>query len=141
MGMSMEMCRRLVIKKIKAFMKSKNKMKRKLILLLLFCGISLLNACKSSKNTATVASIQAVDSLQKDEVLIKGILERQGITTYQYGTHVLLDTAGKTLYALKSESLQLDLYIGKKVELKGKLVEDYPVDGGPSYLEVIRIKE
>jgi hypothetical protein len=121
--------------------KSKSKMRKKLILLLFFCGISLLNACKGSKNAATASSPQTVDSLQKDEVLIKGILERQGITTYQYGTHVLVDTEGKTLYALKSESLQLDLYIGKKVEVKGRVLGDYPVEGGPSYLEVIRIKE
>lgn len=122
-------------------MKNKNKKRKELILLLFFCGISLLNACKSSKNATTLPPVQGIDSLQKDEVLIKGILERQGITTYQYGTHVLLDKDGKTLYALKSESLQLDQYIGKSVEVKGKLVEDYPVDGGPAYLEVVRIKE
>jgi hypothetical protein len=122
-------------------MKSKNKTIKSIILLLFFCGMNLLNACKSSKNTANNSSVPAVDSLQKDEVFIKGILERQGITTYQYGTHVLLDKDGKTLYALKSESLQLDLYIGKSVEVKGKLVEDYPVDGGPAYLEVVKIKE
>jgi hypothetical protein len=126
---------------MKAFMKSKNGIGKRLILLLFFCGISLLNACKGSRNAANTPSAQVIDTLQKDEVLIKGTLERQGITTYQYGTHVLLDKDGKTLYALKSESLQLDLYIGKKVELKGKLVEDYPVDGGPYYLEVVRVKE
>jgi hypothetical protein len=118
-------------------MKSKNKINNGLILMIFFCGMSLLNACK----TKGLAAFPPADSNQKEKVSVNGTIQKQGITTYQYGTHVLLDKDGKTLYALKSETLKLDDYIGKKVELEGKLVEDYPVDGGPSYLEVMRIKE
>jgi hypothetical protein len=118
-------------------MKSKRKIRNRLILVVFFCGMSLLDACKS---TSSVPPVQAEDTQQKGEVSLSGTLEKQGITTYQYGTHVLHDKDGKTFYALKSETLQLDTYIGKTVELKGTLVNDYPVDGGPQYIEVVKIK-
>lgn len=69
-----------------------------------------------------------------------GTIQKQGITTYMYGTHVLLDDKGKTLYALKSKTVRLDKYIGKKVTVTGDLVEGYPVDFGPDYLDVKEIK-
>lgn len=69
-----------------------------------------------------------------------GTIQKQGITTYQYGTHVLLDDSGQTSYALKSDKLNLDDYVNKLVEVKGHLVKDYPVDGGPEYLDVTRVE-
>ncbi len=53
-----------------------------------------------------------------------------------YGTHILLDDSGKTLYALKSDTINLDNFNNKKATVKGDLVEGYPVDGGPDYLNV-----
>jgi hypothetical protein len=71
-----------------------------------------------------------------------GVIHKQGMTTYQYGTHTLVDDNGKTIYALKSKNskLNLDNYIDKNVEIKGHKIIGYPVDGGPEYLEVTKVK-
>ncbi len=69
-----------------------------------------------------------------------GIIKKQGITTYMYGTHVLLNDNGKTLYAIKSVNIDLDKYIDQKVTVKGDLIEGYPVEGGPNYLNVKSIE-
>lgn len=69
-----------------------------------------------------------------------GIIKKQGISAYMYGTHVLLNDNGKILYALKSVNIDLDKYIGQKVMVKGDLIEGYPVEGGPNYLNVKTIE-
>lgn len=83
-------------------------------------------------------------SCSKDKVpgsvQTSGVITVQGITTYMYGTHVLTDTTGCTVYALRSTSLILDDYLNKNVEIKGNKVSGYPVDGGPEYLDVYSIK-
>tara|TARA_B100000795_G_C22438197_1_gene300825 strand:- start:195 stop:476 length:282 start_codon:yes stop_codon:yes gene_type:complete len=78
----------------------------------------------------------SVSSCNKDEnnVETNGTIQKQGITTYQYGTHVI------TGYALRSGTLDLDNYIGQTVTVVGYLVKGYPVDGGPDYIEVEEIK-
>lgn len=53
-----------------------------------------------------------------------------------YGTHILVNDTGKTLYALKSANINLDKYIDKKVTVNGDLIAGYPVEGGPDYLNV-----
>ena len=63
-----------------------------------------------------------------------GKIQQQGITTYQYGTHCL---AG---YALRSSVINLNNYIGQTVTVVGHLVEGYPIEGGPDFLEVEEIK-
>lgn len=67
-----------------------------------------------------------------------GIIEPTGITSYQYGTHTL-DT-GDEFYALKSEVIDLSQYEGKKVTITATEIEGYPVDGGPVYLNVTKVK-
>lgn len=67
-------------------------------------------------------------------VEFKGRLEKQGITTYQYGTHVIGN--GSTTYALRSETIDLNDYNGKTVTVKGVKIPGYPVEGGPEFLEV-----
>lgn len=69
-----------------------------------------------------------------------GIIQKQGITTYQYGTHILVDNNGQTKYALKSESINLDNYINRYVEIKGHKIKGYPIDGGPDYIDVSEVK-
>jgi hypothetical protein len=69
-------------------------------------------------------------------VTAEGTIKEQGFTSYMYGTHVLVDSNRKTLYALRSESIDLDLYVGKKVTVTGVPVAGYPVDNGPVYLNV-----
>ena len=70
----------------------------------------------------------------------EGVIQEQGITTYQYGTHVL-QSGGRTLYALTSKSVKLGDYVGKQVRVSGTKVPGYPVDGGPEYLDVSRVVE
>lgn len=70
------------------------------------------------------------------QVAATGIVEKQGITTYMYGTHVLVNEHGKTLYALRSKAVNLDKFVGKKVLVEGDLIHGYPVDFGPDYLDV-----
>ena len=74
------------------------------------------------------------------EITASGIVRKQGFTTYMYGTHVLLDDNGKTLYAIRSDSVDLDKNIDRKVTVKGDLVKGYPVDFGPQYLNVKSIE-
>jgi hypothetical protein len=71
-----------------------------------------------------------------EEVTATGFIKKQGITTYMYGTHFLLDEKGQTLYALRSDNIALNKYINRKVTVKGYLVKGYPIDSGPNYLNV-----
>jgi hypothetical protein len=63
-----------------------------------------------------------------------GTIQQLGISTFQYGTHVI---AG---YALHSSAINLNDYIGQTVTVIGNLIDGFPVDGGPDYLEVEEIK-
>jgi hypothetical protein len=74
--------------------------------------------------------------LAENGVVAVGTIKKQGITIYMYGTHILMNDEGRTLYALRSKIIKLDEYIGKKVMVKGSLIEGYPVDFGPDYLDV-----
>jgi hypothetical protein len=68
-----------------------------------------------------------------------GIVQKIEMSAWMYGTHTLNDSSGKPLYALKSTSFDLDIYENKKVEISGDLIDGYPVDGGPEYLNVTGI--
>lgn len=70
---------------------------------------------------------------------IEGKIEQQGITSYQYGTHTI--TASDDFYALRSEKVNLDEYVGEEITIYAKKVEGYPVDNGPVYLEVEKVKD
>lgn len=87
-----------------------------------------------------VFMIFSSNSLAKEttEITTVGILQKQGSTAYQYGTHILVDK-NKTLYALKSSTITLNKYIGKQVKIHGSLIQGYPADGGPAYLDVKRV--
>jgi hypothetical protein len=100
-------------------------MKTTIALLSLIFFISFSNSCKAPKYGVTA----------KD-----GVIQKQGPTIYQYGTHKLVSDKGETIYALTSDSINLDLYIGKKVELQGDKIQGYPISGGPDYIEVKKIK-
>lgn len=65
---------------------------------------------------------------------VTGTIQEQGITIYQYGTHTISG------YAIKSSTIKLDNYINKNVTILGKKIEGYPVDGGPDFIEVEKIK-
>ena len=94
---------------------------------------------RSTKFTLFIAlilflSYSCKKSLFSNKVKETGFIQKQGITTYMYGTHTITD------YALKSNSINLDNYINKNVSVIGKKIDGYPTDGGPDYIEVKKIK-
>lgn len=74
------------------------------------------------------------DDINSKRIEIIGSIQKQGITTYQYGTHTISG------YALRSSSITLDDYINQNVTVIGYKIDGYPVDGGPDYIEVEEIK-
>ena len=98
-------------------------MRKYLTLFVFIFGLSTLQDCMPDKNILTV----------------KGVIQQQGITSYQYGTHrIVSDT---TFYALQSEVVPLDSFNNMKVKIKGKKVDGYPLEGGPILLEVIDVNK
>lgn len=93
------------------------------ITILLILG--LLISCSSMKS--------------KDQLRITGLIEQQQITSYQYGTHTISGENG-IFYALKSETVDLDDFLGQTVTIIAERIEGYPVDGGPPYLNVLRLE-
>ena len=72
-----------------------------------------------------------------------GVLERPEITTYMYGTHAVANEASGDRYALQSEDVDLDGYVGQRVTIYGTRVPGYEngqVEGGPPLLNVTRIE-
>lgn len=74
-----------------------------------------------------------------DRIEVKGLIEAQGMTTYQYGSHVMF--CEDEMIALYSNNIDLDQYIGTEIVIIGNIVDGYPIDGGPRYVEVIRVKD
>ena len=77
------------------------------------------------------------------EVVATAVVEKAEATFYQYGTHVLVDgDTGGLIYALTSESVDLDAYEGELVTIYGTYVPGYEngVDGGPPLVEVHRVE-
>lgn len=77
-----------------------------------------------------------------ETVVAVGTIQKAGITTYQYGTHALLDQGGDLLFALQSDTVALDDYVGERVTLQGVRIPGYQngaIEGGPDLLEVTRI--
>ena len=98
-------------------------MKKVIFLLVL---ISTIISCKTLNHSGV-----------KNELTLKGTVEQMGMSTFQYGTH-LLKTGSKT-YALKTTTIKLDDYVGKEVSITGSKVEGYPVENGPELLNYIFI--
>lgn len=98
---------------------------KKLAILSLF--LIVISSCTSMK-----------ESDSSNRFMATGTIEKLGISTFQYGTH-LLKSENKT-YALKSSSIKLDDYLNKKVTVKGTKVTGYPLDGGPELIEVTMVK-
>lgn len=73
-----------------------------------------------------------------DSLEVTGTIEQQGMTSYQYGSHTLTGE-GDIYYALTSEAVDLDNYLGEEVTIRAEKVEGYPVDGGPDYLRVLEV--
>lgn len=98
---------------------------KKLLILSLF--VAVISGCTSMK-----------DSNSASRVTAKGTITKLGMSTFQYGTHIL--KAENKTYALKSTAINLDNYIDKKVIVKGTKVSGYPLEGGPEFIEVTLVK-
>lgn len=68
-------------------------------------------------------------------IVLTGTLKKTApsITTYQYGAFHM-DTV-----ALRSNSIDLNLYVDELVTVRGYQIEGYPLSGGPVYVEVEEI--
>jgi hypothetical protein len=67
----------------------------------------------------------AAPALEQESVTATGAMGRQGITTYQYGTHGVTDDASGAFYVLSSDVVDLDAYTGQRVTIYGTLVPGY----------------
>ncbi|QDC44095.1 copper resistance protein NlpE N-terminal domain-containing protein [Methylophilus medardicus] len=99
-------------------------------------------------HVATQASPHASSSGDEAQVLVQGVLEKRTISSWQYGTHQLTGDffqaeatamAPRKVFALKSEQINLDPFLGQEVAITGKAIAGYPVDGGPDFIEVIAV--
>lgn len=68
-----------------------------------------------------------------------GTLAPLEVSIWQYGTHTLTTDNGG-FYAVKSDDVDLNQYNNMVVEVEGSLVEGYPVDSGPEFLDVVAIQ-
>lgn len=71
---------------------------------------------------------------------LKGTIYALEYTSFMYGTHGFTTDDG-TEYALISEVVQLDDYIGLPVTIHATEIDDFPVDGGPVYINVSAVIE
>ncbi len=97
--------------------------------LMLFGAISLYTCMKDNNTVSTDTTYPFT---------FKGLLEKQTITSYQYGTHTISNK--DVIYALRSSTINLDTYVNKTVTIKGSKVKGYPVDGGPEYIDVKEVR-
>lgn len=115
------------------------------VVLLLVCLCGLLVACGEptggDRVGATGTGIPPEITSAIAPITIRGIVQRREATSYQYGTHTLLDTSGRTLYALTADDGGLlDRHLGEEVLVTGALRAGYPLDGGPALLVVSSIR-
>lgn len=99
---------------------------KKLINLSVFTPILILLILASCKKTELTGIY---------EITLNGVIEDAGYTTYMYGTHIIYDNE---MYALKSDSIDLDLFAGEDVLLGGSIIHN-GLFGGPVYINVIEI--
>lgn len=90
--------------------------------------------------TIFLFGIQACQSkkLASNQIEVSGTIQKQGTTTYQYGTHIIISNDKQ--YALKSSTLDLNKYLKQNVTIIGEKIAGYPVENGPEYLEVLKVK-
>lgn len=77
---------------------------------------------------------------ESDRQKFLGRIEPTGMTSYMYGSHVLVSEEGR--YALEPfDGLDQSLgsFEGKRVRIIGRLRDGYPVDGGPPLINVREI--
>ncbi len=76
-------------------------------------------------------------------VELTGTIEKPEATTYMYGTHGISDQY-QGYFALQSDTVNLDAYVGQSVTVYGNLVSGYEngqVEGGPPLVNVTRVEK
>jgi hypothetical protein len=73
------------------------------------------SATKRLAVMVVIAMVIAAPALAQESMTATGAMERQGITTYQYGTHGVTDEASGAFYTLSSDVVDLDAYAGQRV--------------------------
>lgn len=68
-----------------------------------------------------------------------GTLEVLEMSVWQYGTHTLTTETGE-FYAVRSEEIDLNEYVGQPVHILGTEIEGYPVDSGPKFIDIEKIQ-
>lgn len=102
---------------------------------LLLTSVTLFFFTATCNNqTSNEKSMDATTSIE-----VEGTIEPIGMTSWQYGTHTL--TNDQDFYALRSKTVKLEQYEGKTVTIVAQKIDGYPVDGGPEFLEVLKIKD
>ena len=86
----------------------------------------------------SMASCSVHKPTSANTVQLSGTIEPLGMSTFQYGTH-LIKSSGTT-YSLKSNKVNLDSFSGKVVTLIGTKVAGYPVENGPELVDVVSIQ-
>jgi hypothetical protein len=94
--------------------------------LFFFVSISILSCNNKPTQSNTVKESYPFEC--------KGVIQKTGMTIYMYGTHTI-SGEGKN-FALQSTTIDLDKYVNKKVVVKGKKMEGYPIDNGPEFIDV-----
>lgn len=107
--------------------------------LILFSGITLLLSAQTCNNSQIQEETTPVAKVNEKNMELTGTIQEQGITSYQYGTHTIT-TQDDIFYALKSDAVDLDVYVEEKVTLVAEKIEGYPLSGGPEYLLVLEVK-
>lgn len=82
----------------------------------------------------TISCNENASTADGDSIEITGTILKQGITTYQYGTHTIAGVA------LRSSAISLDDYVNQNVTVVGFKIDGYPIEGGPDFIEVESIK-
>lgn len=94
-----------------------------------------------------VESVEVLGDGQPEEpgeaVVLSGEIEALQATSFQYGTHTVVNDADGISYALQSESVSLDEFEGARATISGTLVpgyEDGQIEGGPPLVEVSSVE-
>jgi hypothetical protein len=121
------------------YMKTKRKLNLALIALIAGMAVSCEkettngNGIPSSENPT-----QSTERTDGSTIVLDGEIYALGcFTSFMYGTHGI--TTDGVNYALTSELVQLDDYIGVPVTIHAEVVAGYPIDGGPEFLNVTEI--
>ncbi|MBV9692052.1 MAG: hypothetical protein JO202_20345 [Ktedonobacteraceae bacterium] len=75
-------------------------------------------------------------TLEEDTVSAQGTVRENDTNNPPYGTHILVDSSGKILYALQSSTVNLPDYDNENVTLSGNTVPPYT---NPSLLDVGKV--